>query len=204
MLMKKRTWGIVLAAGAFAALIAVAGVYCTMHLGYRRSASPSEGLVGVRVDCHRTFVNRQEPGIRYFTVLRAGTHGRIAQCEEFGPDEAEAYTVQLPYRLADGEIRRDGSRVTIRDPKGTPVDDDDLYAAAELIADDPHWIYDVKIFRSGEELLVSFKYDVNLITPSFLYYVDPERGRLCLLYRFEDMDIEAVKIVSPERLHGMG
>lgn len=171
--------------------------------GCGKTANISDGIVALRVYSHHTAINGQPEGIRHYVIVSTGEHGEVAECESFEPDEAEVFAVQLPFQMVDGAIVPDLGPITIRDSGGVPVNDDTLYAIAEQLRNRPYGIHDIKIIHTGGEYMLWFAEKEWLYTPCFLYYYNAEQQKIHLLNRCQDMEIEAVRIVSPQKLHGM-
>ena len=173
--------------------------------GCQSDAKLSDGMVAVRVDTHRTPIHEQEPGTHYYTILSTGFFGHAAHCEAFEPDEADVFSVSLPRQdLVGGRRQPRVGPIVIRDESGGTVDDDPVLAEiAELFRNHPHDVFDMKIYRIDGEYLLCFAENVNLHTPYLIYYYNTAQKKVYLLYQFEDEYIEAVRIVSPEKLHGL-
>ena len=186
-----------------AALVPAAALALALTGGGAREGVPaaplSDGFAAVRVDTHSSIFVDQEPGIHYYTLLSPGKYGRAAHCEAFEPDEAEVFSVDLPeFRYFPDEAR--GDRVIILDAAGETADDPVLFEIAELFRNHPHHICDMAVYRVDGEYLVSFWENVNLHTPYHIYYYNTAQKKIHLLHIFEDETIEAVRIVSPEKL----
>lgn len=195
MMRQKRLLSIVILLLLFALLLCLCGCQSDANL--------SDGIVAVRVDSHKTPLNDQEPGTHYYTILSTGIFGRAAHCEAFEPNEANVFSVQLPRQnLVGGRRQPRVGPIVIRDESGRTVHDDPVLAEiSELFRNHPHDVFDMKIYRIDGEYLLCFAENVNLHTPYLIYYYNTEQKEVHLLHQFEDEYIEAVRIVSPERLH---
>ena len=188
-------------------LLALMICLCSCRMSLMISdANLSDGIVAVQVDTHSTPIHEQEEGTHYYTILSAAgivRNGYAAHCEPFEPDEAEVFSVKLPdYDIYKGKPQPRVGEIIIQDADGMNADSDPiLYEIAELFRDFPHSIFRMKIYRIGEEYILCFAENVNLHTPNRIYYYNTEQKTIHLLYVFEDEYIEAVKIVSPEKLH---
>ncbi len=172
-------------------LAAAAALFSSCGVRHEDFFDPQqEGLVLVKTaDGQKTACTALAPGKRY------------RKTEPFEPDAMDVYTIPNScFTFSDNRV----AYIRPADAGGhdAPVtrEINDICQAMRFI---DHDVIGLRIFRVGGEWFASAMLNVNLWTPYRFYYYNPDTRKLQWLTTFADEDVEAVQILSAEKLRAL-
>ena len=150
----------------------------------------TDGLVQVQT------VHESDKTVKNYVLA---SENRIMDTEPFAPDNMQIYTVRS-FSIGMDNMLEGPLKAYDEAGRNVPITRE-IDTICHAMQDINHHVMKCRILQVGDEWFVSAMLNVNLWTPYQFYYFNQESGRLMLLYVFDSMDVNAVRILSAEKLH---
>lgn len=147
-----------------------------------------EGLVLVETIKSHDFSGKKET---CYYVLADGQRIQAA-----APFEGDAYTVYTMDTDNMGDVlpcmrRENGDEIEIPEA---------WMAVIDRLNETEHWKMFPQLMETQDGIFVYVELNVNWWTPCCLYYYNPEKETLTLLYKWNGEEVKAVKVLQPDKL----